>query len=397
MGFNAMMMTCLTLGYLVLGAFFGVSLLIFPITLAVRPFNRHLYFSYVSTVFGVYWYSSLYIIEHFNGTKVKLYGELPLASDSVLVLSNHKCDLDYTYLWSAIARVDPRRIGLFKAVLKEAIKYVPVFSWGLKASGFLFLSRTWETDRIHIKKWAQAMGRDKIPMYLVLYPEGTRYTERRKVKSDEIAKEKGMPLFESELLLPRTKGLVLLVQCISSYVTCILDMTIAYAKKDGTLLKGSEMGTSVLKKVASGQSPMATVHIHFKRHQMKDLPPEEDKLADWCQEAWRQKDTLLTTLARTGSFPSPLTNVSTPSRFSMLLAMAVFTTLVAIGIQLFITSSWFRWYVPSCRSLVCSLQSLPFYLWLKLPLWILQVSTDRECDSNHDCGYRFAPVVRGWE
>eukprot|EP00959_Pyramimonas_sp_CCMP1952_P302117 6321518-Pyramimonas_sp.AAC.1 len=39
------------------------------------------------------------------------------------------------------------------------------------------------------------------------------------VRSDEIAKEKGMPLFESELLLPRTKGLALLVQCIRSYVT----------------------------------------------------------------------------------------------------------------------------------------------------------------------------------
>ena len=48
--------------------------------------------------------------------------------------------------------------------------------------------------------------------------------------------------------------------------------------------------------------------------------------------------------------------VAAPSRFSTLLAMAVFTTLVAIGTQLFITSSWFRWYVPSYafESLQCT-------------------------------------------
>jgi hypothetical protein len=42
-------------------------------------------------------------------------------------------------------------------------------------------------------------------MYLVIYPEGTRYTDRRKVSSDAVAREKGHAIYESELLLPRTK------------------------------------------------------------------------------------------------------------------------------------------------------------------------------------------------
>eukprot|EP00242_Pyramimonas_sp_CCMP2087_P015687 CAMPEP_0198205796 /NCGR_PEP_ID=MMETSP1445-20131203/9329_1 /TAXON_ID=36898 /ORGANISM="Pyramimonas sp., Strain CCMP2087" /LENGTH=300 /DNA_ID=CAMNT_0043878235 /DNA_START=193 /DNA_END=1095 /DNA_ORIENTATION=- len=299
-----------------------------------------------------------------NGTKVKLYGELPEASGSkVLVLSNHKCDLDYTYLWSAIARVDPRRVGLFKAVLKGGLKYCAPFSWGFKASGFLFLKRNFESDRSHIKQWAEAMRRDAVPMYLVLYPEGTRFTERRKVKSEEIATQKGWPLFQSELLLPRTKGLVLLVQCIRSYFTTVLDMTIAYAKKDGTLLKGSETGTSVMAQVACGQSPIATVHIHFKRHRMEDLPIEEADLAEWCQEKWRAKDKMLMTLSQTGAFPDPLTNVAPPSRTSTLLAMAVFTALTIGGIHLILAYSWFRWYQLFVSSIATALALTDLATW----------------------------------
>ena len=49
-------------------------------------------------------------------------------------------------------------------------------------------------------------------MWLVLYPEGTRFTERKRASSDKIAKEKGIALYKSELLLPRTKGMALLVR-----------------------------------------------------------------------------------------------------------------------------------------------------------------------------------------
>jgi hypothetical protein len=48
--------------------------------------------------------------------------------EKVMVICNHKCDLDYCYLWSALARAPSFgywRVGLFKAVLKAQIKYVP--------------------------------------------------------------------------------------------------------------------------------------------------------------------------------------------------------------------------------------------------------------------------------
>ena len=68
-----MVVMVLALGYLVGGAYFGLSLLILPLGLMVRPFNRRLYYNrIVAFVFGNYWVSCLYVLEQLNGTKVRL-------------------------------------------------------------------------------------------------------------------------------------------------------------------------------------------------------------------------------------------------------------------------------------------------------------------------------------
>mmetsp|Transcript_23479 Transcript_23479/g.44730 ORF Transcript_23479/g.44730 Transcript_23479/m.44730 type:complete len:376 (+) Transcript_23479:135-1262(+) len=335
----------LALTYLVGAAFCGVIMLVMPLMFFVRPFARRYFFSHIVTfVFGNYWFSTLFVLEQLNGTKIRVHGEIPKMRDAVLVVCNHKCDLDYCYLWSVLARVEgPRLTGLFKAVLKSAIKVVPVFSWGMKACGFLYLSRSWDIDRSHIKRWAQAMSRDKIPMWLVLYPEGTRYTDRRKASSDKYAKERSMPCYESELLLPRTKGLVSLVRSLDGYLDTVLDMTIAYVKKDGTLLKGSELGTSALKRVFSGDSPVGTVHMHFAHHHVRDLPADDEALASWCQDRWALKDKLLLDLGRTGNFGEILP-VDSPSPIRMYTTIALWLCLMALGLNLLFTTSWFVWY-----------------------------------------------------
>mmetsp|Transcript_16491 Transcript_16491/g.22791 ORF Transcript_16491/g.22791 Transcript_16491/m.22791 type:complete len:289 (+) Transcript_16491:179-1045(+) len=286
---------------------------------------------------------------------------MPTACDNVLVLSNHKCDLDYTYLWTALARANPKRIGLFKAVIKSAIKQVPVFSWGLKAVGFLYLSRNWESDRAHIKEWAKSMAQDRLPMWLVLYPEGTRYTPQRKARSDVVAVEKGLRPFESELLMPRTKGLVLLTSTLEGHVTSVVDMTIAYSKPDGTILKGAELGTSCLGAVLSGTSPVGTVHMHFQHFELRTLPKQADPLSEWCQELWLQKNTNLIQLEKTGAFSGALQNAPPPSSGSICWRLLAFSFLVILGVSLLATHAWFRWYclATSCLATLITIIDPP--------------------------------------
>jgi hypothetical protein len=52
---------------------------------------------------------------------------------------------------------------------------------------------------------------------------------------------------------------VLLARALAGHIPTVLDMTIGYAKRDGSMLKGSELGTGVLKRVFCGESPVGTV------------------------------------------------------------------------------------------------------------------------------------------
>jgi hypothetical protein len=63
----------------------------------------------------------------------------------------------------------PPRVALTTSELLH--RYVPVFSWGLKMCGFLYLSRSWETDRARMKRWALAMARDKVRCLCPIPPE----------------------------------------------------------------------------------------------------------------------------------------------------------------------------------------------------------------------------------
>jgi len=181
-------------------------------------------------------------------------------------------------------------------------------------------------------------------MYLVIYPEGTRYTDRRKASSDAQAREKGHAIYESELLLPRTKGFVLLVRSLAGYIPTILDMTIGYAKRDGSLLKGSELGTGVLKRAFCGESPVGTVHLHFKHFAVAELPDSDDELVQWTMERWAEKNALLGKLAKDGSFPGEPLPAPPPSRLALFGRIFGFTALSLLGVHLLWLHVWFRLY-----------------------------------------------------
>eukprot|EP00854_Cymbomonas_tetramitiformis_P002978 gene2978-3795_t len=119
--------------------------------------------------------------EWMNFTAIRLSGEVPKSGENVLLILNHKCNIDSMYIWSAIARVELGAVGLFKAVVKSSIKYLPIYGWGMKTAGFIYISRSWEQDRAHIKRWAQAVVKDSLACWLTIYPEGTRFTESAKV------------------------------------------------------------------------------------------------------------------------------------------------------------------------------------------------------------------------
>ena len=63
-----------------------------------------------------------FITERLNGVKVRVTGDALLLNAPLLIMSNHKCNLDWMFLWSSAIRTGSMfHVGVFKAVAKFEI------------------------------------------------------------------------------------------------------------------------------------------------------------------------------------------------------------------------------------------------------------------------------------
>ncbi|KAK4338815.1 hypothetical protein RND71_040277 [Anisodus tanguticus] len=146
-----------------------------------------------------------------------------------------------------------------------------------------------------------------LPFWLALFVEGTRFTQAKLLAAQEYAASAGLPV-PRNVLIPRTKcldqstlrniyfvrtlkfdyilhfppGFVTAVSHMRSFVPAIYDATICIPK--------SSPAPTMLR-LFKGQP--SVVHVHLKRHEMKDLPENDDAIAQWCREIFVAKDKLL--------------------------------------------------------------------------------------------------------
>ncbi len=120
-----------------------------------------------------------------------------------------------------------------KIVGKQSLKLVPIVGWCWMFTESIFLRRVWESDRETLVKdlrkvlanypknyyfnvsifylTSSAIQLLFIRVQFLLFCEGTRFTEKKRLSSMKIAQEKGLPLLKHHIL-PRTKGFTLLLQ-----------------------------------------------------------------------------------------------------------------------------------------------------------------------------------------
>jgi 1-acyl-sn-glycerol-3-phosphate acyltransferase len=193
--------------------------------------------------------------------------------------------------------------GHFNAVAKGVLRRVPLFGWLFKAVGFLFLARSWEADRPRIAAWSAAALRHARPMWLLLYPEGTRFTARAAAKSDAAAVAAGVAPLRCELLLPRTRGFSTLADALAPRFAAVMDCTIAYVGADGALMRWGQLGTSAITALAAGTLPLSRVDVHVEMFPFATLPRGDEALGAWLNERWRRKEALLLHAQTHGEFP----------------------------------------------------------------------------------------------
>ncbi|XP_064946104.1 probable 1-acyl-sn-glycerol-3-phosphate acyltransferase 4 [Musa acuminata AAA Group] len=306
-------------------------------TILLRLFSVH-YSRKATSLFFATWLSLWpFLFEKINKTKVIFSGETLPMRERVLLFANHRTEVDWMYIWDLAWRKG--RLGYLKYILKGSLMKLPIFGWAFQILEFIAVERKWEIDESIMRKKLSSFEDPQDPLWLVIFPEGTDFNEKKCIKSQQFAAENGLPILRN-LLIPKTKGFFACLEVLRNSLDAVYDVTIGYKHRCPTLIDN-----------IFGVDP-SEVHIHAQRILLCEIPTSENEAAKWLIARFRVKDELLADFTTLGYFPNP----GTEGDLSTLACLAKCSlVMVLTGTFMYLTlfsSIWFKIYVAfSCASL----------------------------------------------
>ncbi len=260
------------------------------VSLVVRLFSQTAFRRANRWMANLWWGWCALVAE--KGYRIKFFmsGDNLPAQENAIVVLNHQDMADITVMFT-VAR-SKGRLGDLKWFVKDMLKYVPGVGWGMLFLDCLFVKRNWTDDRDYIHHVFGKILAFRVPLWLMIFGEGTRVSPSKIARGQEYAMKCGFaPLHH--LLFPRTKGFVASVVALRGHVQAVYDVTIGYVDGVPTLwqwIKGYVHG----------------VNVHVRRFLIEDLPGESDAISAWLMNLYKEKDALLDSYYRTGVFPRHL-------------------------------------------------------------------------------------------
>ncbi|KAJ9674638.1 hypothetical protein PVL29_023897 [Vitis rotundifolia] len=283
----------------------------------MRLFSIHYSRRTTSFIFGLWLALWPFLFEKINKTKFIFSGETVPEDQRVLLIANHRTEVDWMYFWDLAMRKGC--LGYIKYILKSSLMKLPVLGWGFHLLEFISVERNWEVDEPILRQKLSTFINPADPLWLAVFPEGTDFTEEKCKRSQKFAAENGLPVLKN-VLLPKTKG----------FCACL------------EVLRGSLD---------------AEVHMHVRRIPVNEIPEAESEAAAWLIHTFQIKDQLLSNFNYHGHFP----NQGTEGEVSIMKYLANFSIVIALtGIFTFLTffsSIWFKIHV----SLVCAYIASTFF------------------------------------
>lgn len=250
----------------------------------IWPFSKTLYRKIVIGLAYSHWCQFTFLAQWWSGSNCTLHFEniddlRYLGKEHTIVLMNHKYDIDWLMAWILAERL--QMLGGTKIFGKSSLKFVPLIGWAWMFTESIFLKRTWDKDKEIISRDLKYI-RDYPDNYwvtLLLFCEGTRFTEAKHQLSMEVAKQKGLPLLHHHLL-PRTKGFVQSMHGLKGKVPAILDLTVAFVK---------DAAPPTLMSIIQGQKCRAEMYL--RRIPLEQVPTETDEACGkWLHKHFKEKD-----------------------------------------------------------------------------------------------------------
>lgn len=147
--------------------------------------------------------------------------EKSIPKGNYVVISNHINAIDFVL----INRLNKYNFSDAKYAFKRSLICIPIFYQTCVLLKFLVLYRNFETDRCFIEKHINDLKKYLIPVWFILFCEGTRFTRKKHQESVKFCKEKGITPF-TNVLCPRHKGFSILIDNLrNSYIKKVLDLT----------------------------------------------------------------------------------------------------------------------------------------------------------------------------
>lgn len=277
-----MVFTMINLVKAYLGAgFLFVSIVIInvfqTISLLVFPFSRKLFRS-INRFFAKTWWSWCeWTVVKWCKVKISITGDEIPEKENAIIICNHQTMTDIPMLFTIAKKA--KRLGDLKWFVKDSLKYAPGVGWGMLFLDCLFVKRNWHSDKDNIEATFKKFFKEDIPIWLMIFPEGTRFKKSKLERSHKIALRKGLPILNN-VLLPRPKGFTSSVVGLKGHVSAVYDISINYFGSSPSLW---ELFKSSLKKV----------EVNIVRYPIESLPADEKDLSNWIVERFKEKDQFL--------------------------------------------------------------------------------------------------------
>lgn len=210
-----------------------------------------------------------------------------------LVMSNHVSWVDIF----AVLRAFHGKSAFLRFFLKSILIWTPIVGQACWALEFPFMKRY---SPEYLAKHPEKRGRDlettrramrryrTLPVTILNYIEGTRFTEAKRVEQESPYRH---------LLRPRPGGIAFVLASLGDQLDAVFDVTIAYPRAEVTFWQ-----------FINGRLDRVDIHVReiavppeFFDVAITEPGPERDRFKAWIESVWREKDELLDRLTKSES------------------------------------------------------------------------------------------------
>ncbi len=247
------------------------------LTMVIYPVSKPAFYRINMWWACVVWRWWGWIIERMHGTRLVFEGDELPEGESAIVIANHQAMADVVLVLSLARRKG--RLADCRWIVKDDMKYLPFLGWGMLFLDYLFVKRDWNKDR-DTALAAFARYRERLaPLWLVLFPEGTRQTPAKLQESQRYAAKTGQEP-PRHVMLPRSKGFVASLHGLRGKIDAVYSICIRYP--------GKPPGVADF---FGGACP--EISFRVRRFVLADLPTEDQAVADWLTAEFRRMDAYL--------------------------------------------------------------------------------------------------------